>query len=233
MFDSTRHPDPRRLLVLAISAALALALGTTATAQTRGELDPLTDTERQLAERIANEDVRVRELAGKERVRLVYVELANVKFGKESDSDDAPAGRFAEVLQYRYDNDSGVLTLVDLQRRAVRDVERVEGSAVPLTREDLEDAVKLALDSGEVRALLGREASQYVVPPPSAKENPPYAIRALLVHSHAEKDPCFRHRCVHLFFQQRTAYLTDSAIVDLTERRVSIQKGARDETPTQ
>ena len=223
-----RYPT-QQFLALVIGAALASGAGF---AQTRGELDPLSDSERRLAERIVTDDARVRELVGKERVRLVYVELANVKFGTEKDPDEARAGRFAEVLQYRYDNDSGVRTLVDLDKHAVRDVERVEGSAVPLTREDLEEAVKLALDSSEVRTLLGREASQYVIPQPSAKKNPPYAIRALLVHSQSRKDPCFRRRCVHLFFQQRDAYLTDSAIVELTERRVRIQKGERDETPS-
>jgi hypothetical protein len=231
MFDSTRHPGPQWCFAMLLGAALASA---TAFAQTRAYLDPLTDAERRLAEGVAREDARVRKLAGDGRVRLVYVELATPKFdGKRRKGNDELQGRYAEVLQYRFDDDSGVLTLVDLEKRAVLDVQKVEGGAVPLTREDLEEAVKFALDSDEVRKLLGREASQYVAPEPSAPENPPYAIRALLVHSHDRKDPCFRHRCVHLFFQQRNAYLIDTAIVDLTERRVQIQRGEGDEKPTE
>lgn len=230
MFDSTRHPGSRWLRCLILGTALASAV---TSAQTRAPLDPLSDAERRLAEGVVGEDARVRKLAGDGRVRLVYVELATPKTdGKRRGRDDAPRGRYAEVLQYRFDDDSGVLSLVDLRKRAVLDVQRVEGGAVPLTREDLEEAVKLALDAGEVRKLLGDEASRYVVPEASAADNAPYAIRALLVHSHDRKDPCYRRRCVHLFFQQRNAYLTDSAIVDLTERRVSLQPGERDETPS-
>lgn len=194
----------------------------------RGPLDPLTAAERRRAEGIAAGSARVRDLAGPGRVRLVYVELASEKpAGEPTVAGESRAGRFAEVLQYRFDNDSGIRTLVDLQRNEVRDVERVDGSAVPLTRADLDEAVKLALDANEVRELLGREARQYVAPLPSATKNPPYAIRALLVHSFADNDPCYRHRCVHLFFQRSNAYLIDSAIVDLTDRRVRIERGTR------
>lgn len=230
MFDSMRHPGACWPSCLILGAALASG---TVCAQTRAALDPLTAAERRLAEGIAGEDARVRRLAGDGRVRLAYVELATPKIeGDRRGGDDEPRGRYAEVLQYRFEDDSGVRSLVDLEKRAVLDVQRVEGNAVPLTREDLQEAVKLALDSGEVRTLLGREAARYVVAEPAATENPPYAIRALLVHSHARRDPCFRRRCVHLFFQQRDAYLTDSAIVDLTERRVRIQPGERDERPS-
>ena len=151
MFDSTRHSDPRRLLVLTMGAALALP-GTTARANARPSRSA-EDDGTPLAERVANEDARVRELAGNgpRPAGLCRTGECRNSERKGRDSDDAPAGRYAEVLQYRYDNDSGVLTLVDLEKRAVRDVERVEGSAVPLTREDLEEAVKLALDSGEVQ----------------------------------------------------------------------------------
>lgn len=235
------HPiNPRGPLVLA--AGVAFVLCSTAIAQEptkkaaaapgaasqMAPLNPLTAAERRRAERIAMDDARVSEFVGTGRIRLVYVELASEKPDGEPPAErELPPGRFAEVLQYRYDNDSGVRTLVDLRRNEVRDVDRIDGSAVPLTREDLDEAVKLALDSGEVKELLGREARQYVAPLPSATKNPPYAIRALLVHSLADNDPCYRHRCVHLFFQRRGAYLIDSAIVDLTERRLRIERGTK------
>lgn len=194
----------------------------------RAPLDPLTADERRRAERIVQGDARVSSLLGPGRVRTVYVELTSDKpEGEPRAAAKSPSGRFAEVLQYRYDDDSGVRTLVDLQRNEVRALERVEGAVVPLTRQDLDDAVKLALDSGEVRELLGREAGRYVAPPPSAPKNPPYAIRPLLVHAIAENDPCYRRRCVQLFFQRRGAYLIDSAIVDLTQRSVRVEKGTR------
>jgi len=186
-------------------------------------LDPLTAAERRSAERLATADGRVRELIATTRTRLVYVEWATDK----PEADSAAASRLAEVLHYRYEDDSGVRTLVDLTRKEVRAVERVEGNVVPLAREDLDDAVKLALDNAEVKELLGEEASRYVAPVASAKKNPPYAIRALLVHSDMESDPCFRRRCVHLFFQRRGGYLIDSAIVDLRERRARVERGTR------
>ncbi|MEP6871654.1 MAG: hypothetical protein ABI939_07370 [Anaerolineaceae bacterium] len=194
----------------------------------RNQLNPLSAAEQQAAERIATGDSRVREFTAAARTRVVYVELANVKPEPDGISRrDAGGSRFAEVLQYRYNDDSGLRILVDLQRKEVRAVERLEGGSVPLTRADLEDAVKLALASPEVRELLGSEARQYVVPAPAATKNPPYAIRALLVQSLAENDPCYRRRCVHLFFQRRGAYLTGAAIVDLTENRVRIERGVR------
>lgn len=236
------HPINRRQRgLLLLTALVAFVLCSAVTAQeaakksaaapppkARAPLDPLSADERRRAERVAQGDARVSSLVGAGRVRMVYVELTSDKpEGEPRAGTRSPSGRFAEVLQYRYDDDSGVRTLVDLQRNEVRAVERVEGSAVPLTRQDLDEAVKLALSSGEVKELLGREAGQYVAPPPSAPKNPPYAIRPLLVHAVAENDPCYRRRCVQLFFQSRGAYLIDSAIVDLTERGVRIERGAR------
>ena len=131
-------------------------------------------------------------------------------------------------LQYRFDNDSGVRTLVDLQRNEVRDVERVDGSTVPLTRADLDEAVKLALDASEVRELLGRGELSPVcsASTASATKNPPYAIRALLLHSFADNDPCHVSLRALILSTQQRLFPTDSAIVDLTERRVRIEGNA-------
>lgn len=230
MSDASRHSTPRRLRAW---LAAALILCAAAAAQERDYLNPLTDAERELAVRIARDDARVREMAGDGLVRLVYVELSTVKSTRPNRRGESQAaGRFAEVLQYRYDGDTGVLALVDLGKRKVDAVERVEGGAVPLTQEDLKEAVRLALDDADTRALLGHEASRYVVPDPAATESPPYAIRALLVHAYDERDSCFRRRCVQLFFQQRDAYLIDSAVVDLTGRQVRILKGERHDPPS-
>lgn len=118
MFDSTRHSGPRWCFAVLLGAALA---SSTAFAQTRVYLDPLTDEEPRLAEGVAREDARVRKLAGDGLVRLVYVELATLKVGGDKRRhDNGPRGRYAEVLLYRCDDDSSVLTLVDLAKRRAR-----------------------------------------------------------------------------------------------------------------
>lgn len=237
MPNPTAPASVSRLRMLAAGLVLLAACGTAALAQPAGPrgaaqaprqpLDPLSAAEQQAAGRLAAADPRVRELAGGGRVRLVYVELANVKAEADDAPGDAPRGRHAEVVQYRYDDDSGIRALVDLGRGQVRAVERIDGGSVPLTQADLDEAVALALGSAEVRELLGSEAKRYVAAAPGATKNPPYAIRALLVHASADGEPCFRQRCVHLFFNRMGAYLTDTAIVDLTGRGVRIERAKR------
>ena len=186
----------------------------------RGPLkfDPLTPEEREVATRLAEADPRVKRLRGTGRQLLISVELASPKGTEES-------SRHAEVLYYRYDRNQGVLTLVNLQQRTVQETVAVDGNAVPLSNEEVNQALNIALQNRTLINLLGPNYEQYRVRTQSAREGEPNSVEALRILATSRSDRCYRHRCVSLLFRQGDTFLTGtSVIVDLTAQNVRVER---------
>jgi Cu2+-containing amine oxidase len=191
-------------------------------------LDPLTSAERKLAEQIAREDPKVRELLGN-RSQLISIALLFLK--PEGEQEAVPTkpvaiDRHAEVL-FRREDEAGVRTVVNLSKQSLVSADRVTSMELPLTSEDINQAAKLALADVELRNALGEEFKSYV----AAAEAPDtraqqFAITGLRLFSKGEDDPCTKHRCVQLMFRRGRDYLADTTVwVDLTERHVYVERG--------
>jgi len=191
-------------------------------------LDPLTADDRGLADKIAREDPRVRELLG-DRPQLVSIALLFLK--PEHEESAAPTkpvaiDRHAEVL-FRREDEVGVRAVVNLSKRTVVSAERVTSMELPLTPEDISQAAKLALADVELRSALGDELKSYAAAAeaPDARTKQ-FAITGLRLFSKGEDDPCTKHRCVQLMFRRGRDYLSDTTVwVDLTERHVYVERG--------
>ncbi len=191
-------------------------------------LDPLTPAERKLAEQIAREDSKVRELLGN-RSQLVSIALLFLKPEGEQvavPTEPVAIDRHAEVL-FRREDEAGVRAVVNLSKRSLVAVDRITSMELPLTPEDISQAAKLALADAELRSALGEELKSYA----AAAESPgaraqQFAITGLRLFSKGEDDPCTKHRCVQLMFRRGRDYLADTTVwVDLTERHVYVERG--------
>ena len=227
-------PTGRRILctftlVLLLQFALVPPFGVRAQSTQSGgrqQFDPLTTEEREQARRLTEDNARFKQLRGQGRQRLISVELATVKPGTEGGA----AGRHAEVLYYRYDNNQGILTLVDLGRGAVREVTNVNGDAVPLSAEEVSEAIGLALQNQTLTRLLGPDYQRYRLAPESLRAGERNPVEALRVVGTSPRDSCYRRRCVSLLFRRGDTFLTGtSVIVDLTAQSVRVEqpRGAR------
>lgn len=188
-------------------------------------LDPLTATERTRAEEIARGYGAAKEFLAAGRSRLIYVDFISVK--RDAKAVDA-SGRFADVLFYRYTDDTGLRLLVDVAAGAVVDVTRVRGRSVPLAAAEVEEAAQLALARSEVVRLLGESAGSFraATGPAMREQINDNRIEALRTLGSTPDDPCTRNRCVVLFFRSRNRYIAlNQVVVDLTNRRVLVNDG--------
>ncbi len=211
------------VLLRRISGALALAFlfqfipahWQSAYAQTRPQpFDPLTAAERETALRLAEDNARVKELRGGGRQRLISVELSTAKTANSE-------SRSAEVLYYRYDGNQGILALIDLGQRNVREAARINGDAVPLVAEEVNEALALALRNQTVTNLLGPNYREFRVATPELQADQPNRVEALRSLASSPNDPCYQHRCLVLLFRQGENYLTEANVtVDLTAQTV-------------
>ena len=201
--------------------------GPEAAANERGALDPLTAEERAAAERIARSDGRVKQMLGEGGVRLVSTIPVIIKRGDSPEKIDVHQ-REVEVVLFRPEGEVGARIVVNLRQTSVADVQRLEGRQVPFTADDLNDAFQLAMRDPEVERTLGPEAKSFRVQrettepgaAPLEKE-----VTGLPVRSNDPKDPCYRHRCMQLLFRSGTDYLSMAVNVDLTAKRVAVERG--------
>jgi hypothetical protein len=198
-------------------------------------LDPLTATERQLVERIALSDPQIRAILPAPRPRVIYIEPVSLKPDSRPEISEAegPLTRHAEALFFDDDAQVGLRVLVDLTQSTVKETASVESSRVPMTGDDLLTAYKIALQDVVVKEALGanithdlqqRDAQQLIVG--AGRER--LVVRPLPVHGTEENDPCYKHRCLQLFFRRGDAYLTEPiVIVDLTARKTFVERSRR------
>ena len=230
-----RYRWRRVAILVCVLGVLAGCMKRTGTTPSRGgplrALDPLTAAETREAEQIARADSRVTQLLGTGRARLVFVDFIAIKpatLEASRDPDRLTLDRTAEVVFYRFDNDSGARVIVNVGRKSLISAERMEGIDVPLNREDLAEAVQLALRNDQTRQLLGADVARFErleVAKSNAALRDQNAVRGLRVVPVDANDPCAGKRCVQLLFQKDGGYLLDTVIVDLTGQSVRILKG--------
>ncbi len=189
-------------------------------------LDPLTPEETQLAAQIANSDRRVKAALGSGRQRLIQVEFFALKpADTRGDPEGLRMGRHARVLFYRYDGDQGVDVVVDLQRKTVVSVSKIEGTGVPLGADEIVEALNLAVRNERVRSLLGARLGEFRVAALEKGERPEARVEGLRVVATSPRDPCYRRRCIHLLFHDREGYIAGTTVtVNLTAQTVRAER---------
>jgi hypothetical protein len=207
----------------------AVLISGPATAQPTGPLplDPLTPDEVRLAERVAREDARVRQLVGGNG-RLIYVQFISVKLNQGAgEAAKEPTGRHAEVMFHIDPDRGGVRTLVDLTGSRVVDAVRVPERSVPIGQSDVEQAAQIALADAKVRRLLGDRADSFrplsgAITAANASGNYVEGLHTIGV---SPNDPCSRHRCIILLFTSNNRpFLTDQQVtVDLTTKKTMVE----------
>jgi Cu2+-containing amine oxidase len=194
-------------------------------------LDPLTPGERALADSIARADPRIRALIGGAGSRLIYVDFLAAKVPQRAPgAEEVPPRRSADVLFYLPDRDQGLRALVDLETRRVVEQVAVPGQSVPLSAAEVAEAARLALADQRVTRLFAAPMPAFrVATAPATREGVDSArIEGLRTVAASPSDPCWRRRCVVLFFRVGNRYLQmNRVIVDLTGQRVLIQAGER------
>jgi Cu2+-containing amine oxidase len=192
-------------------------------------LDPLSEEEKHDAVQIALADARVKEMLGTGRHEAASVSLFPQKLPREqveaaAAGREIPMSRTAEVIFFRYEDESGVRVIVDLSHKSASEVSRLSTRDVPMTQTDLAEAWNLASRNAEVRETLGAELQQFQVEP--ARQN--YRVEGLRIEAVSDKDPCYKHRCLQLLFRRGADYLVKPiVIVDLTSRDVRIERRER------
>ncbi len=174
-------------------------------------------------------DRRVKAAIGSGRQRLVQVQFLALKPARVSaDPERLQIGRHAAVLFYRYDGDQGIHVVVDLEKRAVVSVTRIEGRAVPLSTEEISEAFALAARNDRVRALLGSRLNEFKVANLAAGERPQNRVEGLRIVATFPRDPCYRHRCIDLLFHTSDGYIAGNTVtVDLTAQTVRAERTIR------
>jgi Cu2+-containing amine oxidase len=192
-------------------------------------LDPLTASERALTDTIVRSDPRVREFLAGGPSRLINVDFIAVKTPRESDvRNEVPSRRTAEALLYRYDTNQGIRVLVDIERRAVTEMVRIPGESVPINSDEVAQAAKIALADRRVIQLFGGRMPEFRVAtgPATLAEADQPRIEGLRTIGVTAEDPCFRRRCVVLFFRVNNHYVQMNRVfVDLISQRVIIREG--------
>lgn len=212
------------VLVLVLSAAVAKAQPDRPL-----PLDPLTAGERALTDTIVRADAKVREFLAGGPSRQINVAFIAVKTpGDPATPDEVPSRRTAEALLYRYDTNQGILVLVDIGRRAVTGIARVPGEAVPINSDEVAQAARLALADRRVVRLFGDRMPAFKVAtgPATLAESDQPRIEGLRTIGATPEDPCYRRRCVVLFFRINNRYVQmNRVVVDLISQRVIIREG--------
>jgi hypothetical protein len=192
-------------------------------------LDPLTPEETELATRIASSDPRVKKALGTGRQQFIQVQFYALKPAEPGkDAERLQIGRHAAVLFYRYDLDRGIHVVVDLEKRSVGEITRIEGKSVPLGNEEVTEAFNLAVRDERVRSLLGPRLNEYRVANLAEGERPESRVEGLRVVATSPRDRCYRHRCIDLLFHDREGYVTGTSVtVDLTAQTVRAERTVR------
>jgi hypothetical protein len=186
-----------------VYTAIACTLTAKPAAAQRQPLDPLTATEKAVAEKLVRSDQRARELLG-DAATLVSIELLAMK-GREKDE----AVRHADLLFSRPDTEFGARAIVRMTPTpSIVEFTRVDRKSVPMTARDVQEAWKIALADPAYRARLKRD-------PGTLK---PEALR---MYTEDPRDPCYSGRCFYLIVRDGDYYVSSaSVVVDLATKRI-------------
>lgn len=241
LFNSS-HRTKAFALALVLSLTAALLLANARAQQSRNpsprpvparvqQLDPLTQDEMELATSIASNDARVKEALGPGRQQLIRVEFLALKwpgYREAREPEQLLIGRHAFVILYNYEKDLGIHVVIDLEKKSVGEITKIDGKSVPLGATEVAEAFNLALRNERVRLLLGPSAAEFKVAGLVTRERPENRVEGLRIVAASPRDPCYRHRCIDLIFHRREGYLAGTQVtVDLTAQTVRVERTAR------
>jgi hypothetical protein len=208
-----------------------LATGANAQPDRPLPLDPLTPGELARADSIVRSDRRVREFLAGGRSRLIAIQFIAVKLPRDpAMPDGVQQRRTADALLYRYDTNQGIQALVDIGKGAVMDIAPVPGESVPINKEEVAEAARIALADPRVVRLFGDRMPAFRVQtgPPTLEDAGQPRIEGLRTVGATPNDPCYRRRCVVLFFHVNNHYVQMNRVyVELMSQRVFINGGGR------
>lgn len=204
-----------RALLLAMAAAAPLA------AQAPLPGDPLAPDEERRLVRAATEFARARAGMAGDFV-VVATDLVEHKPEGAGEREITPeqSGRHGEVIFFRYDKNEGLRVLVDLAADSGVQVSRIPPQSVPMGREEIERAARLALASPDIRRVVGGDPARFRVLAPGSDQD---TVEGLRLVGSSSDDPCTRHRCAELFFRSGGYYVAGyRVVVDLTAKTVRV-----------
>jgi len=141
--------------------------------------------------------------------RVIYIGTELVR-GKAEDGEDDPRYSY-RVIHYRYDDDTAIVSLVNLEDSAVLDQREIPHYPTSLTREELETAKGLAMEDPRVREALEDDVDRV-------------EVEALVIRVASEEDRWFGRRVVQLLFRVGRDYRhSPRVIVDLTTSTVLVE----------
>lgn len=172
-------------------------------------LDPLTEQERALAEKLARGDQRAQTLLAGAATR-VSIELLAMK-----GQGDDPV-RHADILFARADSEFGARAIVRLGTDpAVVEFTRVDTRSLPVTQAEVDAAWRVALADAGYQQRLQRDSTGLK----------PEALR---LYTEDRKDPCFAGRCLYLIVRDGDFYVSRaSVVVDLAQKRVLAERSPK------
>src|SRR5262249_12709966 len=148
--------------------------------------------------------------------KLLQGKIVLARIDVYNDNKGKKAQRLAIVLQYRYEGNLTILTTVDVKEKKVLKVETDPDFPLPLTREELEVAIKLARAFPEVKKQLAKHVGTI-------------EAEGLLTTTIDEKSPEYHHRVVQVVFKRNGTYLDAPRVhVDLTTETVQVVSSAGD-----
>jgi hypothetical protein len=189
--------------------------------------DPLSDTEEQAALDLAQGSGGAESGGLGDDDVVLRVERHEDEKDEGADSDT----RRADVYVYSYDDDTLILTVVDLATGEVDSTEDLTGAQLPLTQDEGAHALELATADPDFEQLLATRYRQAtgrdLTDPATELEIDPIIFRA--DNSPSVTGPaaaCGRHRCAQLMIQTTDDLLVNLLpIVDLSTERLVSQQG--------
>lgn len=186
----------------------------------------LSASEKSTMQNTAVADSRIRQIVGTGAVRVIvsdaqpdkYQEIAYLK-----GETQVPPTHHVWAIVFNPATYKAAEVFISLEQNTILKVQEIKAVDVPLTREDIDEALALAKASPDVRQAVGSRVDQFVVVDRSATKSVPFIAQALRVRSSDPNDSCTRDRCLDLLFKTETGYLPLRAAVDLTQHTVTVK----------
>jgi hypothetical protein len=232
----TRSRPPRWWLVLAVFAvllmttALAVAAPNPLTRLLRGNTgigyDPLTEAEIETVRQEALADPAVaRQLDGLARQELLLIERHQEdKAVYERGNWD----RRADVFVYNYDSDALIHVIYNLSAGQVDSVNSSQGDQLPLTANEVDQAITIAFNDGQLRPLLNEEFGRVSGGELSSPEQ--VEIKAFTFHASSLPEMelgaaagCGVNRCAQLLiFTRESVTFELLPVINLSSQQVAL-----------
>lgn len=186
----------------------------------------LTTQEKSVMQNTALADARVQRVVGAGQVRVLLGEARpdkNEAIAFYKGETQKPPSHNVWAVVFNPKTNKAAEVFLSLEQNTILKVQEIQAVDVPLTREDVDEALALAKASPEVRRAVGSRIDQFVVLDRGATQPVPFEAQTLRVRSVDPNDPCTLDRCLDLVFKTETGYLPLRAAVDLTQHTVTVR----------